>query len=124
MGSECGGVGDLEPAVEQERRVRIEAAAGELQPAVHGTQPRLVRRDDAREHVAFGHGIHFCIGAALARAEGRITVEAMLDRLDDIEIDAEHHGPPGDRKFRYVPTYMLRGLSELHLTFTGSGRTR
>lgn len=81
-------------------------------------------RDDAREHVAFGHGIHFCIGAALARAEGRITVEAMLDRLDDIEIDAEHHGPPGDRKFRYVPTYMLRGLSELHLTFTGSGRTR
>lgn len=81
-------------------------------------------RTDAREHVAFGHGIHFCIGAALARAEGRITVDAMLRRLDGIEIDAGQHGPPGDRTFRYVPTYMLRGLSELHLTFTDSGRTR
>ncbi len=74
-------------------------------------------RDDAREHVAFGHGIHFCIGAALARAEGRITVEKMLQRLVDIAISEEHHGPAGDRKFRYVPTYMLRGLSQLHLEF-------
>ena len=79
-------------------------------------------RSDAREHVAFGHGIHFCIGAALARAEGRITVECMLDRLEDIRISEEHHGPVGDRKFRYAPTYMLRGLSELHLEFTAAER--
>ncbi len=78
-------------------------------------------RPDAREHVAFGHGIHFCIGAALARAEGRITVERLLDRLDDIRISEEHHGPPDDRTFRYVPTYMLRGLSELHLEFAAIG---
>lgn len=75
-------------------------------------------RSDAREHVAFGHGIHFCIGSALARAEGRITVESMLRRLDDITISEEHHGPAGERKFRYVPTYMLRGLTALHLNFT------
>lgn len=74
-------------------------------------------RADAREHLAFGHGIHFCLGAALARAEGRISVECMLDRLADIEISEEHHGPAGDRRFRYAPTYMLRGLSELHLRF-------
>ncbi len=74
-------------------------------------------RTDAREHVAFGHGIHFCIGAALARAEGRITVERLLDRLTDITISEEHHGPEGARSFRYVPTYMLRGLTELHLEF-------
>ena len=78
-------------------------------------------RDDAREHIAFGHGIHFCLGAALARAEGRITVECLLDRLDDIRISEEHHGPPDARRFRYAPTYMLRGLSELHLEFTPSG---
>ena len=80
-----------------------------------------VDREDAREHIAFGHGIHFCIGAALARAEGRITVECMLDRLDDIRISEEHHGPPDARKYRYAPTYMLRGLSELHLEFTPNG---
>ena len=80
-----------------------------------------VDRDEAREHIAFGHGIHFCLGAALARAEGRITVECMLDRLDDIRISEEHHGPPEARKYRYAPTYMLRGLSELHLEFTPTG---
>ncbi|UDY36717.1 cytochrome P450 [Dermatobacter hominis] len=78
-------------------------------------------RPDAREHMAFGHGVHFCIGAALARAEGRITVECMLDRLDDIRISEEHHGPAGDRRYRYVPTYMLRGLSQLHLEFAPAG---
>ena len=80
-----------------------------------------VDREEAREHIAFGHGIHFCLGAALARAEGRITVECMLDRLSDIRISEEHHGPPEARKFRYAPTYMLRGLSELHLELTPNG---
>lgn len=75
-------------------------------------------RTEARDHLAFGHGIHFCIGAALARAEGRITIETMLDRTDDIRISEEHHGPPDDRRFRFVPTYMLRGLAELHLELT------
>ena len=75
-------------------------------------------RGEAREHLAFGHGIHFCIGSALARAEGRITVETMLDRTRDIRISAEHHGPPGARRYRFVPTYMLRGLAELHLELT------
>jgi cytochrome P450 len=74
-------------------------------------------RPDAREHVAFGHGIHFCIGAALARAEGRITVQRVLERLDDIAVSEEHHGPIEERRYRYVPTYMLRGLTELHLDF-------
>lgn len=75
-------------------------------------------RGEAREHLAFGHGIHFCIGSALARAEGRITVETMLDRTRDIRISAEHHGPPDARRYRFVPTYMLRGLAELHLELT------
>ncbi len=79
-------------------------------------------RPDAREHVAFGHGIHFCIGAALARAEGRITVQRVLERLLDITVSEEHHGPAEDRRYRYVPTYMLRGLTELHLAFTPAAR--
>ena len=38
------------------------------------------------EHVAFGHGVHFCLGAPLARLEGKIALGLLLDRLSDIEI--------------------------------------
>jgi cytochrome P450 len=38
------------------------------------------------EHVAFGHGIHFCLGAPLARLEGKIAVDVLLTRLADIQI--------------------------------------
>lgn len=74
-------------------------------------------RANAREHLAFGHGTHFCPGAPLARAEGRITLERMLDRMSDIRIDDDAQGPPGDRRYRYHPTYILRGLQKLHIEF-------
>ena len=78
-------------------------------------------RDNAREHIAFGHGIHFCPGAPLARTEGRVTVERLLDRLVDIRISEAEHGPAGARRYQYLPTYILRGLSRLHLEFTPAG---
>lgn len=77
-----------------------------------------VERENAREHLAFGHGIHFCAGASLARAEARITIERLLDRMADIAISESEHGPPGARRYEYAPTFILRGLTKLHLTFT------
>jgi len=76
-----------------------------------------VERSNARQHVAFGHGAHTCPGAPLARAEGRVSIERLLDRMHDIRISEEHHGPSGDRRYRYAPTYILRGLVSLHLTY-------
>ena len=77
-----------------------------------------LERANARQHLAFGHGPHSCPGAPLARAEGRITVERFLDRMSDIRIAEAEHGPPGARRYEYVPTYILRGLTRLHLEWT------
>jgi cytochrome P450 family 150 subfamily A5 len=77
-----------------------------------------VERENARRHVAFGHGIHTCPGAPLARSEARVTIERLLDRTTDIRISQEAHGPAGDRRYKYMRTYMFRGLTSLHLEFT------
>ena len=76
-----------------------------------------VERANARQHIAFGHGAHTCPGAPLARAEGRITVERLLDRMDKIRISEKEHGPAGARRYDYVSTYILRGVSRLHIEF-------
>jgi cytochrome P450 len=75
-------------------------------------------RANARHHVAFGRGIHTCPGAPLARAEARVGIERLLDRTSDIRISERAHGPADARDFRYLPTYILRGLTHLNLEFT------
>jgi cytochrome P450 len=77
-----------------------------------------VDRPNTMDHIAFGRGVHSCPGGPLARAEGRISIERILDRLRDIRLSEEHHGPAAARRFTYEPTWVLRGLSELHLEFT------
>jgi cytochrome P450 family 150 subfamily A5 len=75
-------------------------------------------RAGARQHLTFGHGVHVCPGAPLARTEARISLERLLDRMSDIRITEIEHGPAGARRYTYVPTYILRGLTHLHLDFT------
>jgi len=85
--------------------------------------PAVFRADrpNAKEHLAFGRGAHSCPGGPLARAEARISIERILDRTRDIRLSEEHHGPPGDRRFGYEPTWVLRGLHDLHIEFTPTG---
>ncbi|OKI01025.1 cytochrome [Streptomyces sp. CB02923] len=45
---------------------------------------------ETRGHVAFGHGIHFCLGAPLARMEGRIAIRSLLERCPDLALDADN----------------------------------
>jgi cytochrome P450 len=75
-------------------------------------------RKNVREHIAFGRGIHTCAGAPLARVEGRITVHRLLERMRDISISESAHGSVGRRRYFYEPTFLLRGLTELHIEFT------
>lgn len=74
-------------------------------------------RPNARQHLAFGRGIHTCPGSPLARAEGRSTIERLLRRTRNIRVSEAHHGPATDRRFSYEPTWMLRSMEELHIEF-------
>jgi cytochrome P450 len=74
-----------------------------------------ITRANTRQHIAFGHGIHTCAGAPLARAEGRVTLNRLLDRTSDIAISEKEHGPLEARRYEYLPTFFLRGLQRLHL---------
>jgi cytochrome P450 len=78
-------------------------------------------RPNVREQIAFIRGAHSCPGAPLARAEGRISLNRILDRMSDIRVSEEHHGPADERRYAYEPTFIMRGLSELHITFTPVG---
>jgi len=75
-------------------------------------------RPNAKYHVAFGHGVHHCAGAHLARAEGRVTINRILDRTSNIAISEAAHGPADARRYSYLPTYFLRGLARLELELT------
>jgi len=75
-------------------------------------------RPNVRDHAAFGRGVHACVGAPLARAELKVTLERLFDRTSHIGIDESRHGAEGSRTFTYDPSYVVRGLSELFLTLT------
>jgi cytochrome P450 family 150 subfamily A5 len=77
-------------------------------------------RSNARRHIGFGRGIHSCIGAPLARAEARVLLRRLLERTHDIRVDEMRHGAADRRTFEYVPTYVLRELTELHLVCDAS----
>jgi len=77
-----------------------------------------VSRGNSREHLAFGRGVHSCPGGPLARVEARVSIERFLDRMSHIRLSEERHGPPAARRYHYVPTFILRGVTSLHLEFT------
>jgi len=74
-------------------------------------------RPGNRDHMGFSKGAHACLGAPLGRLESRVCIERILARTSDIRISEEHHGPPGNRSYRFEPTYSFRSLADLHIEF-------
>jgi cytochrome P450 len=70
-----------------------------------------ITRANARSHIAFGTGIHTCIGAQLARKEMLTAFPIVLNRLKNLRFQ------PGRNTFRYSPNVLLRGVLELHIEF-------
>ena len=70
-----------------------------------------ITRAGADKHIGFGAGIHFCLGAPLARMEGAIALRQLVERFPNLSI--------GDDPLAYRATYVLRGLETLPMTLAG-----
>ncbi|MGI9327549.1 MAG: cytochrome P450 [Pseudomonadales bacterium] len=70
-----------------------------------------IMRDNLRDHVAFGKGIHHCLGAALARREMNGGFTAIFERLKNFRLDETVKGP------EFLPNALLHGLDSLHVEF-------
>jgi cytochrome P450 len=92
--------------------VLIVLAAADRDPARFEAPDRLdlARRDN--QHLGYGHGIHYCLGAPLARLEGRTALATLLTRLPDLRLDAE----PDELRWR--GGLIMRGLRTLPVGFT------
>jgi cytochrome P450 len=63
-------------------------------------------RANLREHVTFGHGIHVCVGAGLARMEASAVLSTMAERLDAVQVT-------DTSDLQYIPSFFIRGLQRL-----------
>ncbi|MEM8936637.1 MAG: cytochrome P450 [Pseudomonadota bacterium] len=68
-------------------------------------------RDNAGDHLAFGAGIHTCLGAQLARKEMRTAFPIILKRLKNIRLD------PDNNQLQFLPSILLRGVFALNIEF-------
>ena len=68
-----------------------------------------VERENAKTQIAFGYGVHMCVGASLARKEMNVAFRCLLDRIEKFELLEE------EADLSYPPNVLLRGLSSLKL---------
>lgn len=115
-----------------QRRAKIgnvDVAPGMAVMLVEGAMSRDPRRFDApnefrldrknaQTQLAFGRGIHMCVGAVLARKEAKLALEHLFNGTTDFRIDDSKHGPKIAPRYDYEPNYTQRALSAVHIEFT------
>ncbi|NHO67408.1 cytochrome P450 [Aestuariicella hydrocarbonica] len=98
------------------KRIVVGLAAANRDPRrwEHPNEFQL-KRPRIREHLAFGRGSHTCAGAPLAKAEVAVILEHFLKQTAHIALNEDKHGTPGNRTLNYEPSYIIRGLANLHV---------
>jgi cytochrome P450 len=92
--------------------VFVSYAAADRDPAQFADPDRLdLRRGGGTGHLAFSHGLHYCLGAPLARAEGQIAILALLNSCRDLTLAAD----PSELTWRR--SRLVRGMKHLPVTF-------
>jgi len=106
--TQLGGV-----AIPDTARVFLLWAAANRDPAIFTDPDKLdLERHNTHEHLGFGHGIHFCIGARLARMEARLILRELLQATSRFSLDSAIH-------VRHVSSIFVRRLPALHLQLHG-----
>ncbi|MCB2074720.1 MAG: cytochrome P450 [Novosphingobium sp.] len=110
-------IGDME--IPAGKRVVVSMSAANRDPR-RWDDPNEFRigRPKIKEHLAFGRGAHTCAGAPLARAEVAVIMDRFFEHTSSIDLSEQHHGPKGDRRIDYEPSYIIRGLANLHVELT------
>ncbi len=92
--------------------VLVVLAAADRDPARFADPDTLDLSRSDNQHLGYGHGIHYCLGAPLARLEGQTALATLLKRLPDLELAV----PPADLRWR--GGLIMRGLRTLPVRFT------
>jgi len=95
--------------IEKGQLVCFSFAAGNRDPEQFGSPAQLEITRKPNRHLAFGHGLHYCVGAALARLEGQIAVNSLLHRLPELKL--------ANQDLEWHRNFTLRGLKSLPITF-------
>jgi cytochrome P450 len=104
--TEIGGV-----PIPKGSKIFVSYSAANRDPEVFPEPDRFVPdRPNVRDHLSFGAGVHFCIGAPLSRLESVVALEHLADRWLDFRLTNEN-------TFEYEETFQLRGLKNLFVEF-------
>lgn len=88
-------------------QVFLSLGAANHQPSLFDSPDEFdIKRKNARKHISFGHGIHFCLGARLARLEATVAIEALAQRLPSLRLVK-------DQDLKYSANITFRGPREL-----------
>lgn len=80
----------------------------------HFADPAAFHPDRSSNHLAFGHGIHFCLGAGLARLEARIALTRLVGRYPELRLAVD------DDDLRWRESILIRGLQDLPVDLAGA----
>ncbi len=92
-------------------KVLINFAAANREPGIFENPDTFdIHRANANRHISFGKGIHYCLGAMLAKVEARIVITALAERIPSLRLAADQH-------LDYSANITFRGPNQLHLAW-------